>query len=80
MLRRGQTLPDNVDTLLRTVPLLDSEEGRMIVRKICEKRGFSEDNFLDLVAAEVKHIGRDRRRGMTEDFEEIFDRMDDNVD
>ena len=71
---------DNNRTLLRTIPLLDSEEGRDVVRKACEKHEFLADNFLDLVEIEVRQIGRDRRRGMNEDFEEVFDRMVGDVD
>lgn len=52
----------------------------MIVRKVCDAHGFPADAFFDLVEAEVKQIGRDRRRGMTEDFEQIFDGLDSNVD
>ena len=76
----NSALPDDSRTLLRTVPLLDSEEGRAIVRRVCEARKFPAERFLDLVEAEVKQIGKDRRRGMTEDFEEIFDKMNGDVD
>lgn len=73
-------MPDNERPWLRTIPLLSSEGGRSIVRESCAAHGFSENCFFDLVEAQVKKARGERRRRLFDDFDEVFGRMDGDVD
>ena len=60
----------------QTIPLLDSKEGKDIVRKICSDSGIPEPVFAELVKAELQQVGRIRKRGLDHLFSSAFAQMD----
>ena len=73
-------MPENERLWLKTIPLLNSEAGRAIVREFCAKHGFAEEDLLDLLEAEIGKVRGERRRQLFEDFDDIFGRKDGHVD
>ena len=57
------------------VVLLRSEEGRKLVRERCKQRNLSISTLEQLIAAEVEQQGKLRKRGIREEFDEIFDEI-----
>lgn len=55
------------------VPLLDNRRGEDLVRNICEKEGVKFDAFLELVQWECEQIGKTKKFGMEQRFNEILD-------
>jgi hypothetical protein len=54
------------------VVLLASEEGRRLVRENCQAAGFDIDVFEALVDAELEQVGKQRKAGLWESFDEIL--------
>ena len=54
------------------VVLLASEEGRKLVRENCQAAGFDIDVFEALVDAELDQVGKQRKAGLWESFDEIL--------
>lgn len=63
---------------LKNTPFLDSETGREIARRICEKYDFSLDDFFSLVKAKIE--GYPTGQQLFLDFDDIFGRESDDVD
>lgn len=55
------------------VVLLDSTTGRRIVRRQCREEGVEVTLLEDLVGAELDQIGKLRKRGLFERFDELLD-------
>lgn len=60
---------------IKTVPLLDSTQGREIVGRLCRQEGIREDVFWGLVRAELKQVGKLKKRGITDLFNDELDKM-----
>ena len=73
-------MPEKNRPWLRTIPLLNSESGKAIVRKSCEAHGFSLEDFYDLMESEVEKVRGERRKSLFESFDEIFNETTSNVD
>lgn len=58
------------------VVLLRSENGRRLVRRKCAEAGLDITVLERLVDAELGHVGKLRKRGITSDFDEIFAELD----
>jgi hypothetical protein len=59
------------------VVLLDNEnEGRKLVRSLCRQHGIRISEFEELVQAEVEQTGKQRKRGLWDQFDDILDRLD----
>ena len=58
------------------VVLLKSENGRRLVREKCKAAGLDIAVLERLVHAELDQSGKLRKRGITEDFDEIFAELD----
>lgn len=54
------------------VVLLASEEGRALIRANCKAAGFDIDVFEALVDAELEQVGKQRKAGLWESFDEIL--------
>jgi hypothetical protein len=54
------------------IVLLDSDTGRQIVKKHCRREKISIVVLEDLVDAEMEQVGKLRKRGLYERFDEIF--------
>jgi hypothetical protein len=62
------------------VVLLAKPEGRALARKYCLEAGF-DINFLDeLVEAELEQVGKQRKKGLWDNFDDILDRMEAEAD
>lgn len=58
------------------VVLLDKPEGRKFIRQHCLERDFDINFMEELIDAELKQIGKQRKAGLWSDFDDILDRMD----
>jgi hypothetical protein len=58
------------------VVLLDKPEGRKLIRQHCLERDFDINFMEELIDAELKQIGKQRKAGLWSDFDDILDRMD----
>lgn len=59
------------------VVLLNSEEGRRLVRSRCRAAGLKMVDLEQLINAEIEQLGKKRKAGLWEEFDRIFDGMDD---
>jgi hypothetical protein len=55
------------------VVLLNTVEGRELVKKTCRKSGISIAILEDLISAEADQQGKMRKAGLWDDFDQIFD-------
>lgn len=58
------------------VVLLQSENGRRLVRRKCAEAGLEIAVLERLVRVELAHMGKMRKRGITQDFDEVFSELD----
>jgi len=58
------------------VVILDQKEGRDLVKKICRQNKISLAEFEELVGAEVEQVGKQKKRGLYELFDDILDRIE----
>nr|VFJ55926.1 MAG: hypothetical protein BECKFM1743A_GA0114220_101584 [Candidatus Kentron sp. FM]VFJ58591.1 MAG: hypothetical protein BECKFM1743C_GA0114222_102292 [Candidatus Kentron sp. FM]VFK11146.1 MAG: hypothetical protein BECKFM1743B_GA0114221_101694 [Candidatus Kentron sp. FM] len=58
------------------VVLLKSSEGRKLVREKCASMGLELGVLELLVEAEVGQLGKLRKRGLWEEFDEVFDTIE----
>lgn len=59
-------MPENMVALLR------SETGRILVYEKCKEMNLDIDIFQRLIDAELKQVGKIRKRGLRAEFDEIF--------
>ena len=62
------------------VVLLQSENGRRLVRKKCKAAGLDMAVLEQLIHTELDHVGKLRKRGITRDFDDIFGELDGEED
>lgn len=55
------------------VVLLNSEEGRSLVKKKCRAAGVRIRVLEELISAELEQQGKMRKAGIWDDFDRIFD-------
>ena len=58
------------------VVLLQNENGRRLVREKCKAAGLDMAVLERLVHAELDHGGKLRKRGINDDFDDIFGELD----
>jgi hypothetical protein len=58
------------------VVLLAKPEGRKLVRERCLAEGFDIDVFEEFVEAELEQVGKKRKAGLWETFDDIIDRLE----
>ena len=73
-------MPNNERSWLRAIPILSSEAGESVARESSKNSGFSFDNLLNLVEVEVENVRTQRRTRMFEQFDDIFNQENGNVD
>jgi hypothetical protein len=61
------------------VVLLDQEDGRALVKRACRSNGIRFAEFQELVQAEVEQTGKQKKRGLWDQFDDILDRMEDGA-
>lgn len=64
----------------RVVVLLDSKEGRSLVKRHCRAIGLPISVFEELVNAELEQQGKKRKAGLWDEFDTILDGLDDEED
>jgi hypothetical protein len=57
-----------------------SEQGRALVRDKCKASGLDETVLERLIESELEQVGKLRKRGLWEDFDEIFADLDEDED
>ena len=62
------------------VVLLNSTEGRKLVQTRCKKFGIPVHTFERLIAAEIAQQGKQRRSGVGDDFDTIFQELIDEIE
>ncbi len=60
------------------VVLLNSEEGRSLVKKKCKEAEIPITVLQDLIAAEADQQGKRRKAGLWEEFDRIFDSLEED--
>ena len=55
------------------VVLLNTEDGRSLVKKTCRAEGLTLSTLEQLIAAEADQQGKQKKIGLWEEFDEIFD-------
>ena len=60
------------------ISLLEKGEGRTLLKAACRKRGISVKTIEELVRVEIDQVGRVRRRGMFDQFDEILSKAEDS--
>ena len=58
------------------VVLMRSEKGRELVREKCNAHGLDVGTLELLIEAELKQVGKSRKFGLADEFDEIFDLLD----
>lgn len=64
----------------RGILLLESKEGRQTTKHHCDLQNIPQYVIDELVQAELDQVGKMRKRGLTERFDEIFDALLDEED
>ncbi len=57
------------------VMLLDNPDGKAMIKKACKNNQMHFVEFKELVKAEVQQVGKQRRAGLWDDFDDILDRI-----
>lgn len=57
------------------IMLLDNQDGKNMVKKACKENKIDFATFEELIEAEVKQVGKQRRAGLWDDFDDILDRI-----
>ena len=65
---------------MNVVVLMRSEKGRALVREKCKASGLDITVLERLIGAELDQVGKLRKRGLWEDFDEIFADLDEDED
>jgi len=55
--------------------VLEQEEGRAIVRRLCRESNIDVDVLEELVEEEMNQIGKMKKKGMWDKFDDILDRI-----
>lgn len=58
------------------IVLLNNPESREMVKQLCAKHGFIFEVFEELIQAEINQIGKQRRRGLLQEFDDLLDRIE----
>lgn len=60
------------------VVLLNSEEGRALVKRHCREANLSMSHLFELIEAELEQLGKKRKAGLWEEFDRIFDSLEED--
>lgn len=67
---------DDEEIFIGDLPIWADEEAHEILLKACEKHKVNPDLFAELVALQRKYQSMQRARGIYEDIDYVFERMD----
>ena len=62
------------------VVLLQSENGRRLVREKCKAVSLDMTVLEQLIHTELDHVGKLKKRGIRRDFDDIFSELDEDED
>lgn len=57
------------------IALIHNPDGKELVKHSCKKHGLHYSEFMELVAAVVEQSGKQRRKGLWDNFDDILDRI-----
>lgn len=57
------------------VILLDNPESKKMIQGICKENDLVFDVFEELVQAEAEQVGKQRKTGLSDSFDDILDRI-----
>ena len=60
---------DQLPTFLR------KDDTRKIVESLCDKEGIDYSAFVELIAAEIDQMGKLRKRGLYDSFDDVLSRI-----
>ena len=63
------------EDLTADLPLWDDEQAYALMCQLCEKYQIPVDAFRELVAIVRRHQHRERARGLPEEFDAVFERI-----
>ena len=61
--------------MAKMLPLIQKAETRAIVEEICSERGVDFQTYLELIEAEYEQQGKLKKRGISEEFDDILSRI-----
>lgn len=59
----------------KTLPFLSKEDSAKLLRNRCKQEGVDYTAFNDLIRVEFKEMGKRKKRGLPEKFDEILSRI-----
>ena len=59
----------------KIIPFLSKKHTANLIRKKCNDEGIDFDTFEELIGEEFKQIGKLRKRGLTESFDDVLCRI-----
>ena len=59
----------------KVLPFFDKDETAHKIREVCKEEGVDFDTFEELVGEEFRQLGKARKRGQTEVFDDILIRI-----
>jgi F0F1-type ATP synthase delta subunit len=65
-----------MDDHIQDLPLWNDPEAFAVLEKLCKKHQVPVDMFQELVKVQRQNQHREKARGIYDQFEEIFNRMD----
>lgn len=65
-----------MDEMTSDLPLWADAEAYRLLERLCEEHQVPVEAFRELVAIERRHQHRERARGIYDEFDDVFGRMD----
>ncbi len=62
------------------VVLFQSEEGKKLIKSMCESAKLDSSVLKQLIAVEIEQQGKLKKRGITESFNEIFNGIETEIE
>lgn len=56
--------------------ILANKEGEALVAKVCAEQNLHVGEFEELIQVEIDQTGKQKKRGITEQFDDILDRIE----
>jgi hypothetical protein len=61
---------------MNVLPIFDQSDAREALKKRCRAKGVPINTLLDLVKVEIEMMGKAKKKGIYEKFDEILDEAD----
>lgn len=57
------------------IALIQNPDGKELVKRACKEHGLYYSEFMELVSAVIDQSGKQRRKGLWDNFDDILDRI-----